>query len=482
VAELKTYRAKRDPAKTPEPVPKRSPRKSNKSAGNRFVIQEHHARALHWDFRLERDGVLVSWAVPKGLPADPATNHLAVHTEDHPLEYFDFEGTIPKGEYGGGEVILWDQGTYECEKWDDREVKVVLSGERVSGRYVLFRTGKRDRDWMVHRMDPPVVGFIPMPETIAPMLATPTTRLPRNQDEWAFEFKWDGVRAIVYVDGGRARAMSRNDRDITVSYPEVRDLGEALGSRRVILDGELVALGADGRPSFGALQSRMHVTKPAAVQRLMQTTPVSYFIFDLLYLDGHPLLDLPYSDRRALLDKLDLRGDSWQTPPWTAGDGTAVFQTSKEHGLEGVVMKRLDSTYAPGRRSKSWLKLKNVRTQEVVIAGWKPGEGNRQGLIGSLLLGIPHDDGTLRYAGHVGTGFTDVMLRDLQRDLKPLSTDSSPFDTPVPRPVAKDAHWVRPELVGEVQFSEWTGERRLRHPSWRGLRPDKTAAEVRDES
>jgi bifunctional non-homologous end joining protein LigD len=478
--ELRTYRSKRDSAKTPEPIPDSDATTSG--AGNRFVIQEHHARALHWDFRLERDGVLVSWAVPKNLPVDPKTNHLAVHTEDHPLEYLTFEGTIPAGEYGGGSIAVWDRGTYECEKWSDREVMVVLSGQRVGGRYVLFKTGSRDRDWMVHRMDPLPAGFAAMPDRVSPMLATPTTRLPHDDAAWGFEFKWDGVRAIVFVDGGRPRAMSRNDRDITASYPELRAMAESIGSRQLVLDGELVALDADGRPSFGVLQSRMHVTDAAAVRRLARTTPVTYLVFDLLYADGESLLERPYSQRRAALDELGLSGDTWHTPPWFAGGGAAVFDASKEQQLEGVVMKRLDSPYTPGTRSKSWLKLKHFRAQEVVIVGWKPGEGSRQGVIGSLLLGVPDETGELSYAGHVGTGFTEAMLRDLAGDLAPLAAAESPFTADIPKPHSRDAHWVRPELVGEVAFSEWTRDGRLRHPSWRGLRPDKNAAEVRRES
>jgi bifunctional non-homologous end joining protein LigD len=481
--ELKTYRAKRDPAKTPEPVPrgKSRPRKG-KSPNNRFVIQEHHARALHWDFRLERDGVLVSWAVPKNLPVDPKTNHLAVHTEDHPLEYLDFAGDIPAGEYGGGNVTIWDRGTYECEKWSDREVMVVLSGSRVSGKYVLFKTGSRDRDWMVHRMDPPAEGFTAMPDDIAPMLASPASRLPRDDDKWGYEFKWDGVRAIVYVDGGRPRAMSRNARDITATYPELRDMAAAIGSRQLVLDGELVALDDEGRPSFGALQPRMHVTNTSAVQRLRNQTPVTFLLFDVLYCEGKSLLDASYIERRQVLETLDLNGDCWHTPPWFSGGGAAVFEASKQQQLEGILCKRLESTYRPGARSRDWLKLKNVRTQEVVIAGWKRGEGSRHGGIGSLLLGVHDDDGELVYAGHVGTGFTDAMLRSLQGDLKPLAADASPFATEVPRPQAKDARWVRPELVGEVEFSEWTRDGRMRHPSWRGLRPDKDPGEVHRES
>jgi bifunctional non-homologous end joining protein LigD len=478
--ELSTYRRKRDPARTPEPVPRRS-RPARKGKGDSFVIQEHHATALHWDFRLERDGVLVSWAVPKGLPLDPSTNHLAVHTEDHPLEYADFEGEIPAGEYGGGQVILWDRGTYECEKWTDREVKVTLHGSRITGRYVLFKTGDRDRDWMVHRLDPVPDGFSRMPALVRPMLAVLRDELPADRDAFGYEFKWDGVRATVYVDGGRPRALSRNDRDVTGSYPELRDLAESLGSRQVVLDGEIVAFDGDGRPSFEALQSRMHVTNPAQVRRLMTQTPITYLVFDVLHLDGRSMLDEPYVERRRVLESLALSGPSWQTPPHFEGDGDAVLAASKEQGLEGVLAKRLDSRYFPGKRSDAWLKVKNLRTQEVVIGGWKPGAGRRAGAIGSLLIGVPGPAG-LDYVGHVGTGFTDAMLRDLEADLRPLARDDSPFATTVPREHARQANWVDPQLVGEVRFTEWTREGILRHPAWRGLRPDKSADQVVRES
>ncbi|MDX6285022.1 MAG: bifunctional non-ous end joining protein LigD [Frankiales bacterium] len=477
-SKLLTYRGKRDPKKTPEPVPKAGP--LPKGNNDTFVIQEHHASALHWDFRLERDGVLVSWAVPKGIPMDPKTNHLAVQTEDHPIEYATFEGEIPEGEYGGGNVILWDRGTYECEKWDEREVKVVLHGERVSGRYVLFKT--KGKNWMIHRMDPPVEGWEPMPKLIKPMLATLRDKLPRDDDKWGYEFKWDGVRAVVYVDGGRPRVLTRNDRDVTATYPEIRELAASLGSRLVVLDGEIVAMDEQGRPSFGALQPRMHVTQAAAIRRLMGEIPITYLIFDVLYLDGRMLVDAPYTERRAVLDSLKLSGSNWQTPPWFEGGGKAVFEASKEQGLEGIVAKRLDSKYSPGKRSDSWEKVKNLRTQEVIIGGWKPGQGRRANSIGSLLLGIPDENDALQYVGHVGTGFTDRMLHDLEAMLKPLERDESPFGTPVPRADAKDAHWVAPQLVGEVRFSEWTREGRLRHPAWRGLRPDKSPSEVVRES
>jgi bifunctional non-homologous end joining protein LigD len=479
-AELRTYRSKRDAARTPEPVPRRN-KPLRTGNDDTFVIQEHHATALHWDFRLERDGVLVSWAVPKGLPMHPGTNHLAVHTEDHPLEYATFEGSIPQGEYGGGRVTIWDRGRYVCEKWTDREVKVVLAGGRVTGRYVFFKTGKRDRDWMVHRVDPAPEGYEPMPELVRPMLAVLREAVPREDDQYAYEFKWDGVRAVVYVEGGRPRVLSRNDRDVTGSYPELREMAASLSARELVLDGEIVALDANGRPSFEALQSRMHVTNAAQVKRLMTQVPVTYLVFDVLHLDGRSLLDMPYVERRALLESLELSGPSWQTPPHFVGDGESVLAASKAQSLEGIIAKRLDSRYYPGKRSDCWLKVKNLRTQEVIIGGWKPGEGRRAGAIGSLLLGVPGEDG-LAYVGHVGTGFTDAMLRDLEHDLAPLARDASPFATTVPREHARNARWVEPQIVGEVAFGEWTREGRLRHPAWRGLRPDKSPAEVTRES
>jgi bifunctional non-homologous end joining protein LigD len=470
---LREYRRKRDPKGTPEPYPKADDEQSGGGDAPRFVIQEHHARALHWDVRLERDGVLVSWAVPKGLPPDPKTNHLAKHTEDHPLEYGTFEGDIPSGNYGAGHVILWDTGTYELEKWTDREVKVVLHGKRVSGRYVFFRTGEKWSDWMVHRMDPPQdPEREPLPGDLKPMLAT-TGALPTGEG-WAYEFKWDGVRAIGTVDGGRLRLMSRNSLDVTAAYPELRDAAESLGATQVVLDGEIVALDPDtGVPDFGRLQSRMHVRNTAQARRLAKDYPVAWFVFDVLYLDGHSLIDLPYSERRERLEALEL---PFPVPPSFSGDGDAVLAASAEQGLEGVMAKRCDAKYRPGMRTRDWIKVKNVRRQEVVIGGWEPGEGNREGSIGALLIGV-YDGDTLQYAGQVGTGFTAKTLKDLQKRLQPLERDTSPFEA-VPRQYAKTAHWVDPVLVAEVDFGHWTKDGRMRHPSYKGLRDDKEAREV----
>jgi bifunctional non-homologous end joining protein LigD len=481
---LQPYRGKRDPAKTAEPMGSAA---TGKNSGLTFVIQEHHARALHWDFRLERDGVLVSWALPKGLPLDPKQNHLAVHTEDHPLEYGGFAGDIPAGEYGGGSVEIWDHGTYELEKWRDDEVIVVLNGERSSGKYVLFATGKTPdksgyvKDWMIHRMDPAPVGYEKLPDHIAPMLALTGNVKELGRGDWAFEVKWDGVRAVTYIDGGRVRALTRNDKDLMRAFPELREVGEALGSRPAILDGELVALDANGKPSFGDLQQRLHVTNANEVRKRAESIPVTYVVFDVMHLDGRSLLESSYDERRNALASLDVGPTALVADSYTEVDPTAMLDGISKMGLEGIVAKRRDSVYSPGRRNGAWVKMKVVRAQEVVIGGWTDGRGERSGSLGALLLGIPSDGG-LQYAGKVGTGFDADARTELLRVLTPLARKTSPFDGPLPKAEAAGAHFVRPSVVGEVAFGEWTGNGHLRHTSWRGLRPDKSTAEVVRES
>jgi bifunctional non-homologous end joining protein LigD len=467
---LAEYEAKRDFKNTPEPGA-RVPRKETKAP--RFVVQEHHARRLHWDFRLEHDGVLVSWALPKGVPADPKKNHLAVHVEDHPLDYIDFAGVIPAGNYGAGHVSIWDHGTYEIEKWSDREVMVILDGKRLQGRYVLFRTN--GENWMIHRMDPPQdPGRKPMPERIEPMMAKLGTAIPTPDTAWGFEFKWDGIRALAYVDGGRVRLVSRSGEDITPRYPEVHAMGRAIGSREVILDGEVVALDDKGRPSFEQIQQRMGLTSESEVRRKMKLVPVTYMVFDLLWQDGHALMPLQYTERRRMLADLKLAGDSWQTPPYEIGGGQAMLEASTKAGLEGVMAKKLTSPYEPGRRGGAWVKVKNRNRQELVIGGWLEGEGKRRGHPGALLVGY-YDNGKFAYAGKVGTGFTDPMLEKLQSLIKPLEQASSPFDVGKP---PKAAHFIKPKLVAEFEFVEWTRSGQLRAPSFKGLRSDKPARKV----
>ncbi|MBA3252470.1 MAG: hypothetical protein H0T66_19705 [Geodermatophilaceae bacterium] len=308
------------------------------------------------------------------------------------------------------------------------------------------------------------------------MLAVAGALPPAADDHrWGFEFKWDGVRALCLIDRGAVHLISRNDRDITPSYPEIAPLGAAVAGPSV-LDGELVAFDDNGRPSFGVLQHRMHVTAQRAVQLLVRQVPVTYFVFDALVLSGVDLTGEPYHVRRARLEELGLQGPAWQCPPYFRSGGAEIQAASRASGLEGVVAKRLDSTYRSGQRSEAWRKIKNVQTRDIVIGGWKPGQGGRSGRLGSLMMGLPAAGG-LRYVGNVGSGFSDRTLTDLDARLAALATTESPF-ADVPRELLRDARWVRPELVGEVAYGEWTGDRRLRHPTWRGLRPDIGPGEV----
>lgn len=480
-ARLKRYRAKRNFAATPEPAAAESTAASEEP---RFVIHEHSASRLHWDLRLERDGVLASWAIPKSLPQEPRDNRFAAHTEDHPLEYLHFEGEIPQGQYGAGTMTIWDQGTYDCLKWEPRKIEVALHGQRLDGRYALFPIDAAEdpKDWMIHRMDPATdASREQMPAHVVPMQATAGS-LPAGADEhrWAFEIKWDGVRAVAFSSPGELRLESRNLNDITDRYPELSRLGRALSSHSAILDGEIVAFDKSGRPSFGALQQRMHVASKAQAKRHAQATPVTYMIFDLLWLNGHSLMGLTYAERRELLSALALNGQSWQTPDHTVGEGRALLSASAEQGLEGIVAKRLDSSYQPGLRSRSWVKVKGINRQELVVGGWLDGKGKRRGHLGALLLGVHEPSGELRYVGRVGSGFSDAELDRLEHLLTPLQRSTSPFTAGASPP--RDAHYSEPTLVAEIEFSDWTASGSLRQPRYKGLRDDKPAGQVVRES
>jgi bifunctional non-homologous end joining protein LigD len=480
---LGEYGAKRDFRRTPEPAPRKAAaqrrvRGSSKDARARFVVHEHHARRLHWDLRLEHDGALLSWAIPNGVPLDPRQNRKAIHVEDHPLSYIDFEGEIPEGSYGAGEVLIWDSGRYDREKLREDELIVVFHGERLRGRYALFRTGE-ERDWMIHRMDPPDPARESMPEHLPPMLAG-AAQLPRDEHGWGFEVKWDGIRALAYAQPGRLLIEGRNLNDITSRYPELRALSRQLGMLDAVLDGEIVAFDEHGAPSFERLQSRMHLNSESVIRRLAHDAPVTYVIFDLLYLDGRLTTELSYRERRRLLERLDLNGAAWRTPAYHEGHGQELLAATAERGLEGLLAKRLDAPYRPGERSRQWLKVKNTNRQELVIGGWLPGKGRRTGQLGALLMGYHEGEGrtrTLRYAGRVGTGFDEPELERLGRELAVRKRRSSPFGKRGVQP-PREARFVTPELVAEIEFSHWTRERILRHSVYRGLRADKSAAEV----
>jgi bifunctional non-homologous end joining protein LigD len=327
---------------------------------------------------------------------------------------------------------------------------------------------------MLQRMDPFSQGWTPLPRGLSPMLAT-AGPLPKDDDAWAYEVKWDGVRALVAVEGGGVSITSRNGNDVTACYPELQRLGRQLSSRQVLLDGEVVAVNAQGRADFGLLQSRIHVGRPGAA--LLRSTPVQLLVFDLLHRDGTSLLSRSYDERRGALEELALEGEHWQLPSVFYGGGRAVSDATRAQGLEGIVAKRRDSSYYPGRRNDCWLKVKHARRTSAVIAGWKPGDGGRSGQIGSLLLGVQGGQG-LEYAGHVGSGFSEAVLAELGRRLGPLRRDESPFATAVPREHARFAQWVDPVLVCDVDYAEWTRDGRLRHPSYKGLRDDVPPGEV----
>jgi bifunctional non-homologous end joining protein LigD len=459
---LDQYRRKRRPGKTPEPF--------GADAGTagrpRFVVQRHAARRLHYDFRLERNDALASWAVPKGIPLRKGERHLAVHVEDHPLEYATFEGVIPAGEYGAGTVEIWDKGTYELvEEKRNGGLTVRLHGERLDGEWALIpaKLNGDPKNWLLLRHD---AGGALRLARYQPMLATATDALPTGEG-WVYEPKWDGFRAIVTVSGGEVAFTSRNGNDLTERFRNLaRAAALAIRSSDAVLDGEICALDEQGRSRFSLLQESAG-------------TPV-LVLFDLLELESEPLLDVPLRERHGRLEAL-VSGDGRVLVSPQFDDGPALLAAAREQELEGVVAKREDSPYRPGRRSVDWHKLKLRQTQEVVVAGYTRGQG-RRAAFGALIVGV-HDAGELRWAGNVGTGFSDSEIERLRKLLEPLRrSDSSFAELPkMPRVRKSDITWVDPVLVAEVEFAEWTHEGRLRAPSYLRLREDKTAPEVRRE-
>ena len=459
---LSEYRRKRDPGKTPEPF----------TSGERsspqpiFVVQRHDARRLHYDFRLEEDGALASWAVPKGVPLEPGARALAVHVEDHPLEYATFQGEIPQGEYGAGTVEVWDTGTYELvERKRDGQRTVVLHGERLRGTWTLVPAhldGKEENWLLIRRSDGETTS---VSREYSPMLATQAESVPTGAD-WRYEVKFDGYRALAYVRGAECRLVSRNGNDLTQRFePVAKAIVSATKSPNAVLDGEVCRIDENGRTSFSELQQGGGA--------------LVYYAFDLLEVDGEPLIGAPLHERkqrlRALLDGRN-RTVSFSED---FDDGDALFRVAQERGLEGVVAKRADSVYRPGKRTRDWLKIKATNSDEFVIVGYTRGSGRREETFGSLVLAA-NEDGELRYVGNVGTGFNDAEIDRLLRRLEPLHRDSTPLaEVPkLPRVRKGDVQWVEPQLVAQVRYGEWTHDRHLRHPSYLGLRDDKAPAEV----
>jgi bifunctional non-homologous end joining protein LigD len=517
---LKEYSRKRSFDKTPEP----EPRTKSTLAGNYFCVQRHDATRLHYDFRLEVDGTLKSWAVPKGPSLEPLAKHLAMHVEDHPLDYGGFEGNIPKGEYGGGSVMLWDRGSYELlgdapalAQIERGDFKFRLHGEKLQGEFalVLMRGRGKGNEWLLikkkdadakpgwniedharsvltgrtqqeiaenlaaHR--PPATsrqtpatlpaGAVqaPMPRTVSPMLATLDTR-PPSGESWIYEVKWDGVRALCFIEENELRIFSRSGKRCDQQYPELSVLPRQVKASQAILDGEIAVLDDKGRSSFSLIQPRISVTDANAVAHLARSAPVNLFLFDLLYLDGHDLRGLPLEERKRLLAEVVAPSDRIQVSDFFTVDGAAMLEAARANGLEGIVAKARGSKYE-GRRSRAWVKVKVVSTGDFVIGGFTHGERD---YFSSLVLGL-YDGEKLTHAGQVGTGFNEKSLKEIYGKIEPLITKKSPFSGTVK--ALRDVTWIKPELVAEIKYLEFTPDGLLRAPVFVALRSDKDPKE-----
>ena len=544
---LDEYRRKRDFDKTPEPAPAETSAAPGPIRGGRYVVQRHRASRLHYDFRLEVGGVLVSWAVPKGPTLDPDKRRMAVHVEDHPIDYFDFEGVIPAKQYGAGDVIVWEWGTWEAEAptldavtaITDGELKFILHGQKLNGRFTIVRTSDRKHkgddpaarafeddegdQWLLIKKrdeaaqagwdaeDHPqsvktgrtnddvkaardavwiseapaatagidLAGAVeaPMPPYIEPMLAT-LASTPFSDPDWLYEIKWDGFRVQAVVDGGKVRTLTRGLKDAETYFPRLLSPASWIEARQAIVDGEVVAIDDDGRPDFSLLQSKLG--QPGVGGLVYQA-------FDLLYLDGRSLLNVPLEDRKRLLRSVLKEHPRVRFAAHVEGEGKAFYDAAKTSGLEGIVAKLRRSHYEPGKRSKAWLKLKVRPEQELVIGGWTPGEGNARDL-GALVVGY-YEDGKLQFAGKIGAGFTAAFRKELLAKLQPLAIDEPPFDSPPPKDYKgrwggdlSAVTWVKPELVMRAELGGWTRDGVVRQAAYKGLELGRDPTSVRRES
>ena len=542
---LEEYRRKRDFARTPEPAPGPAHGAGSQiaAARRRFVVQRHRATRLHYDFRLEIDGVLASWAVPKGLTLDPSIRRMAVHVEDHPLEYFDFEGVIPAKQYGAGDVIVWDWGTWEPEAETpdpaaaiaNGELKFVLAGEKVSGRFTIVRTSRRPgtaprtafeddegEQWLlIHKrgadnvkgwdaedhpqsvksgrtndevkanapaiwiseapastaeIDLSAAREAPMPRYLEPMKATLATKAFRDED-WLYELKWDGYRVEAVVRDGKVSLFTRNGHDAETYFPKLLTPPTWIEAREAIVDGEVVALDERGHPDFSLLQERI------SEGRTGRPVPLVYQAFDLLYLDGRSLVDVPLEQRKRLLELVIRPTSRVQYGKPIDTEGLAFYQAVKAQGLEGIVAKHRRSRYEPGRRASSWLKIKARPEQELVVGGWTPGEGTAKEL-GAVVVGV-YDGDRLQFAGKVGSGFDARARRELRGLLDGLETDAPAFDPP-PAPDYRGrwggdlagVRWIRPELVIRAEIGGWTRDGHVRQTAFKGLERGRDPREV----
>ena len=509
MATLEKYKRKRKFQETPEPEGRLRPNENPI-----FVVQRHAARRLHFDFRVQINGALASWAVPKGPPQEVGEKRLAVHVEDHPIEYAKFEGDIPKGNYGAGHVDIWDQGTFEVEgpesaaaQVERGDFKFRLTGERLNGRYVLvkMRNSERGNEWLFIRKSDParmesgqeatehrpsktarshvqaipdVAGLSgakksPMPADLSVALAQLAEK-PFSNPDWLFEIKWDGERALAYVQDGHVELRARSNRNITAEYPELKSIAKQLNARTAVVDGEIVVLDEEGRADFTRIQSRFGVSNPP--QSLQQKNPATFYAFDLLYCDGYDLRDVALEKRKNLLRELLRPADSVRYSDHVLETGVELYDIAKERHLEGIVAKRRDSRYV-AKRTSLWLKFKIVHDLDVVIGGWTAPRSSRDHF-GALLMGL-YDGDNLKYVGSVGTGFDRALLEKTAKTLEELKASDCPFDK---RPVVKEAtHWIKPELVARVKYGQWTNDLKLRAPVFLGFREDRDPRDCRME-
>jgi bifunctional non-homologous end joining protein LigD len=441
--------------------------------GNSFVIHKHRATRLHYDVRLERDGGLPSWAVPKGLPTAKGERRLAVQTEVHPLEYGSFEGTIPEGHYGAGEVRIFDDGWYEPIEWTDSKVSFRLHGRRYPGHE--FHFVKTRTDWLAFLASRQTAPPIASPPRLQPMLAEGGGE-PFDDPGWRFEPKLDGIRALATMDTGTTTLSTRRGRDVTYQYPDLHMVHELIDQVNAVLDGEIVTVDAEGKASFEALQQRMNLQNEREIKRAAAQLPVSFVVFDLLWLDGRDLTGFALEERRELLELVVEQDHRLQLMAYVDGEGVAFVEGARTLGLEGVVAKRKGSPYAPGRRTPDWRKIKLISTQDCVILGWTPGLGGRSTSFGALLVGAI-DGGQLRWVGQVGTGFDHRTLERVMAALEPIERPTPPIEDPQMARL-KGARFVEPQVVCEVEYHEYTRSTgKMRAPSFRGLRPDKSPEE-----
>ncbi|MFZ5970506.1 MAG: non-homologous end-joining DNA ligase [Bacteroidota bacterium] len=457
--QLETYQKKRDFSKTPEP-----PARVIDGSGNNFVVHRHHASHLHYDLRLEKDGVLKSWAVPRGMPPHPGIKRLAVQTEDHPMEYLTFDGRIPKGQYGAGEMWIYALGKYQITKDKKDGFYFRLSSKELTGEYRIYKLQK-EKEWLMERVDEPQINYLQQP--ILPMLSNSATAVPSG-DDYIYEVKWDGIRALVAVTDGQVTIRSRNQNDVTVQFPELHVADKAFRATCALFDAEIVCLDKDGKPSFKQVINRLMATGETNIQKLSKSHPVYCYLFDCLYLDGRPLINETLMKRKEWLQDA-VRPETPYRVSEFVEDGGSLLEAAREHGLEGIMAKRMDSKYLPGKRSDAWLKIKIRNTRECVIIGYNEGKGNRSHAFGGLHI-AEREGSQLVYRGKVGTGFDDATVKSLFQQIRKLKTTPKP----IPQKVLdeKVSVWVEPRLAVEVSFASFTPDNIFREPVFVRMRPD----------